>query len=466
MSTDQRPDDSTERRNTANFQPKSPAEALEPTRGPVRPVGPRRKRRARKLNPWLRFINTLLTLTAIGLTLFGGGAYWLSTELNREGPLREARNVIVPRGEGAHDIAKRLESDGIIASQQMFVGNYIARYMSSWFGGQSLQLKAGEYEIPAGASLRMVSEILGEGKSTLQRVTIPEGLTSAQIVTRLRNDANLLGEITTVPPEGTLLPDTYKYSRGMTKQQVLDLMQAEQRKLVERLWAARQPDLPLKSIEDAIILASIVEKETGRNDEREKVSAVFVNRLRQNIRLQSDPTILYGLFLGDVSWGRPIYKSEIQQKTAHNTYQIDGLPPTPICNPGKSALEATLNPAKTSDLYFVANGQGGHVFTTNLRDHNAAVAQYRKYEQDLRARQAAAAGLKVTPKPQPVAPAQPAAPVPVPVSASAVAPAPAGPPAVEVQAVQEVAATSPASATTASADTGSVPLPVRKPKRQ
>jgi UPF0755 protein len=462
MSNNRQPDDSTERR-TGGIQPRSPAEALEPTRGPVRPPGPRRRRASRKLNPFLRILNTLLTATTIGLGAFGIGAYWVSSELNKDGPLKEARSFVVPRGEGAHDIAKRLESDGAIASQQMFVGHYIARYVTSWVGGQALQIKAGEYEIPPGASLKLVSEILGEGRSTLQRVTIPEGLTSTQIVARLRADTNLTGEITAVPAEGTLLPDTYKYSRGMTRQQAIELMQGEQRKLVERLWAARQPDLPVKTIEEAITLASIVEKETGRNDERDKVAAVFVNRLRQNIRLQSDPTILYGLFLGEVAWGRPIYKSEIQQKTAHNTYQIEGLPPSPICNPGKSALEATLNPAKTNDLYFVANGQGGHVFTQNLKDHNAAVATWRKVEQDIRAKQAAAAAIgtaKAAPKTAvPTAPAP--APAPEAAPAAAEAPAPGAP----TPSIKEAAPAAPSQTTAATADAGAVPLPVRKPKK-
>jgi UPF0755 protein len=459
MSFRRQSDDNTERR-TGGFLAKSPAEALEPTRGPVRPSGPKRRRAARKLSPFFRVLNTLLTVAAVGLGVFGIGASWISTELNKDGPLKESRNFVVPRGEGAHDIAKRLEADGAIASQQMFVAHYIGRYVTSWVGGQALQIKAGEYEIPPGASLKLVSEILGEGRSTLQRVTIPEGLTSTQIVARLRADPNLTGEITAIPAEGSLLPDTYKYSRGMTRQQVIELMQSEQRKLVERLWAARQPDLPVKSIEEAITLASIVEKETGRNDERDKVAAVFVNRLRQNIRLQSDPTILYGLFLGEVAWGRPIYKSEIQQKTAHNTYQIDGLPPTPICNPGKSALEATLNPAKTTDLYFVANGQGGHVFTTNLKDHNAAVANWRKVEQDIRTRQAAAAAAG-TAKAAPKSNAPAAALVPdAPPSPAEVA-QPAATPALKETAPAPAAA----QATSASADAGAVPLPVRKPKK-
>ena len=418
MSNKRRQDEVTERRAGAALAV-SPAEALEPTRGPQRPAGNRRRREVRRLSPALRAVNALLTLTAVGLGVFGLGAYWLSTEINKDGPLKEGRSFVVPRGEGAHDIAKRLEADGIISSQQMFVTHYLGRTVTGWFGGQALQLKAGEYEVPANASLKSVSEILGEGRSTLLRVTVPEGLTSTQIVQRLRADPNLTGEISAVPPEGTLLPDTYKYSRGMTRQQVIELMQGEQRKLVERLWAARQPDLPFKTPEEAITFASIVEKETGRNDEREKVAAVFVNRLRLNMRLQSDPTILYGLFLGEVAWGRAIYKSEIQQKTAHNTYQIDGLPPTPICNPGKSAIEASLNPAKTGDLYFVANGQGGHVFTQNLKDHNAAVANWRKVEQEIRAKQATAAvgkaALKTNPPtPTPAPPAPVAADVPAP----------------------------------------------------
>ncbi len=461
MSSKRRKEGSTERRTGAAYAV-SPAEALEPTRGPQRPKGNRR-RETRKLSPVLRAINALLTLTAVGLGLFGFAAYWVATEINKDGPLKEARSFVVPRGEGAHDIAKRLEADGIIGSQQMFVTHYLGRIVTGWFGGQALQLKAGEYEVSTGASLKLVSEILGEGRSTLYRVTVPEGLTSTQIVQRLRADQNLTGEITAVPPEGTLLPDTYKYSRGMTRQQLIELMQAEQRKLLDRLWAARQADLPVKTPEEAITLASIVEKETGRNDEREKVAAVFVNRLRQNIRLQSDPTILYGLFLGEVAWGRAIYKSEIQQKTAHNTYQIDGLPPTPICNPGKSALEATLNPAKTGDLYFVANGQGGHVFTQNLKDHNVAVANWRKVEQEIRAKQAAAAAGKMAVKAvqtitTPVPPAaQDAAPgtaaaAPATVDATTAAPA----------AIQQTTAPQ---ATAASADAVSVPLPVRKPKR-
>lgn len=474
--SNRRPDDAVERRQMT-ATPRSPSEALEPSRGPTRRPGIKRRGEARKLSPAFKLINSLLTLIAVVLAAFGSVSYWVVTEISKDGPLKDTRAIVVPKGEGAHDIAKRLEADGIIGNQQMFVAHYIGRYLASLVGGRSLQLKAGEYEIPAGASLRLVSEILGEGKSTLYRVSIPEGLTSAQIVTRLKNDPNLTGDVTAVPAEGSLLPDTYKYSKGMTRQQIIDLMQAEQKKLLDRLWAGRQPTVPLKTPEEAIILASIIEKETGRNDERDRVAAVFVNRLRQNMRLQSDPTILYGLFLGEVAWGRPIYKSEIQQKTAHNTYQIDGLPPTPICNPGKSAIEATLNPAKSSDLYFVANGQGGHVFTQNLKDHNAAVAVWRKTEQEIRARQSATASKSAKAPAEKAATADPTAAAPPGAAQPAEEQAPssaalaaAAEPTAPVAAAARAPASAPViktiNASTAPGETVNVPLPVRKPKRQ
>jgi UPF0755 protein len=197
-------------------------------------------------------------------------------------------------------------------------------------------------------------------------------------------DTGLTGEIVTLPPEGTLLPETFIVQRGASRQAVIEGMQTESRKLMTKMWAQRKKDLPLKSWEEAIILASIVEKETGRNDERAKVAAVFVNRLRQNMRLQSDPTILYGLSGGKVVWNRPIHRSEIAQKTSHNTYQIDGLPPTPICNPGRAAIEAVLNPPDTKDLYFVADGSGGHVFSDSLKEHNANVAKWRAAEKEMK----------------------------------------------------------------------------------
>jgi UPF0755 protein len=220
---------------------------------------------------------------------------------------------------------------------------------------------------------------------------VPEGLTSHQIVERLKADQSLTGDIAAVPPEGSLLPETYAVSRGAPRQSVLDQMQAAQKKLIETAWAERQEGLPVKSPQEALILASIVEKETGRNDERDRVAAVFVNRLRQNMKLQSDPTILYGLFLGKVAWGKPILRSEIQSNTAHNTYVIPSLPPTPICNPGRATIEATLRPAATRELFFVADGKGGHTFAETLKDHNANVVRWRQVEKERAARAGAGA---------------------------------------------------------------------------
>jgi len=251
-------------------------------------------------------------------------------------------------------------------------------------GDKALQLKAGDYEVRAGASVRELVDLISEGKTVTYKVTVPEGLTSQQIVDRLQADPNLSGDITATPAEGGLLPETFVTQRGAARQGVLDSMAAESRKLMERLWVQRKKDLPIKTWDEAVILASIVEKETGRNDERDRVAAVFINRLRQNMRLQSDPTILYGLFGGKVVWGRPIQRTEIGQKTAHNTYQIDGLPPTPICNPGRHSIEAVLQPRESRELYFVADGSGGHAFAATLKDHNANVQKWRLVEKDLK----------------------------------------------------------------------------------
>ena len=224
-------------------------------------------------------------------------------------------------------------------------------------------------------------------------------------IERLRADNNLTGEITQVPAEGTLLPETYRFSKGMARQELIDRMQAEHHKVLAALWEKRQEGLPVQTLEQALILASIIEKETGRSDERDRVAAVFVNRLRKPMRLQSDPTIVYGLVGGQGPLGRAITRPDIDSKTPYNTYQIDGLPPGPICNPGRSAIEATLNPAKTSDLFFVADGSGKHVFTTNLKDHNAAVQNWRKFERDQKAKQQGTQAPVVQPaaEPAPVA---------------------------------------------------------------
>ncbi len=383
--------------------PAPPAVALRPAQN-----APRRASRSamervkadepRKARSVLKLLNTMLTVLVATMVALAGATYYVLSSLDVAGPLEQNRIVAIPRNDGSLAIAERLEREGVVSSRHMFLLSYwlVAR-QSAWAGGKPVQLKAGEYELKQQASLRTVIDTLAEGRTVLMRVTIPEGLTSHQIAERIKADQSLTGDLKDVPPEGTLLPETYSLPRGSSRQAVVDMMQSSQRRVLEQLWAERQEGLPLKSPQEALILASIVEKETGRNDERDRVAAVFVNRLRQNMKLQSDPTILYGLAQGRVQWGKPILRSEIQSNTAHNTYVIPGLPPTPICNPGRAAIEAVLKPAQTKELFFVADGKGGHVFAETLKDHNANVAKWREIEKNIQQQRAAGAAATLAP---------------------------------------------------------------------
>ncbi len=241
------------------------------------------------------------------------------------------------------------------------------------------------------------------------KVTVTEGLTSDQIVQRLREDDVLIGDVKEIPREGSLMPDTYYFERGDTRQSILTRMAKAQTRIVDEIWKSRSPDLPVKSPGEMVTLASIVEKETGKADERPRVASVFVNRLQKHMRLESDPTIVYGLAFGKGTLGRPISRADLNQATPYNTYLIDGLPPGPISNPGKAALEAVANPARGKDLYFVADGTGGHVFADSFEQHVKNVARWRQIEKDARDRLAP----DVTPPAPPathgeIAPADPA----------------------------------------------------------
>jgi UPF0755 protein len=337
----------------------------------------------RRSSGLFRVVSGIFTVLVVCMGLIGGGALLLNSWVNAPGPLATTKSVAIPRGESTHEIAARLEREGAITDRWLFMAGY---YMVRVTGGgeRGVQLKAGDYQIPREASIRAIIDILSEGRTTTVLVTIPEGFTSYQIVERLKANPILTGEITEVPEEGTLLPDTYSVPRGATRQGIIDRMRAEQRKLMDKLWSQRQKDLPVKSWEEAVVLASIVEKETGRNDERERVAAVFMNRLKKNMRLESDPTIRYGIDGGKVDWGQPIMKTERAQKNAHNTYQIFGLPPTPICNPGRAAIAAVLNPASTKDLFFVADGKGSHIFAETADEHYANVKKWRVIEREIR----------------------------------------------------------------------------------
>ncbi len=422
--------------------PRSPAEALEPGRAPRPPRRIRERREPRRMGGFLRVISGLLTFAFLGMSLVAVLSLVLRVNFAQPGPLAHSAVTVIPRGEGVQEIAARLEREGIVSDRRLFVAQYLTQSLHAYFtGSKSVQLQAGEFEFKKEASLADVLDTLAQGKAVLYRLSVPEGLTSQQVVARLRADENLSGEITEVPPEGSLLPDTYRYSRGMARSDIIERMQADQRRFIATVWDKRQPDLPFQTVEQALVLASIVEKETGRADERERVAAVFVNRLRRKMRLQSDPTIIYGIVGGQGSLGRPITRSDINTRTAYNTYQIDGLPPGPIANPGRAAIQAVLNPAKTQDLYFVADGTGGHTFTSNLRDHSAAVQVWRKFEREMRARQAAAGGNTISAGPGVANEAETADPPSV-----TTAPAPADSPATGRQ-------------------SSNVPLPVRKPRR-
>ncbi|HEY4775676.1 MAG TPA: endolytic transglycosylase MltG [Xanthobacteraceae bacterium] len=351
------------------IQLKSPRAALEPERVPM-PT----RRSASARHPMVVAGNAVFTIL-IMLAIAAGAAVMIGkSRFDARGPLAEDKVVIVPRA-GIREVADVLEREGVIDQPWSFV---VTALVMKARGGE---VKAGEYQFPKQASLQEVIGIISEGKVVQHAITIPEGLTSEQIVQRLLEADVLTGNIREVPREGSLLPETYRFPRGTPREQVIQRLQQAQRRLVMETWERRASDLPLKSPEELVTLASIIEKETGRPEERSRVAAVFVNRLKQKMRLQSDPTIIYGLVGGKGSLGRPIMRNEIVQPTPYNTYTIDGLPPGPIANPGRASIEAAANPARTKEVYFVADGNGGHAFAENLDQHQKNVAKLRELEQ-------------------------------------------------------------------------------------
>jgi len=353
--------------------PKSPSEALRPERVPE---PPKRSKNAR--SQVVLFLNFIMTLAVLVCVVAIIGFYYATSTYRNPGPLQTNTNFIVRNGAGLTEIASNLERNAIISDARIF------RYLTATHLSEGESLKAGEYEIKARASMNEIMELLKSGKSILYSVSFPEGLTVRQMFNRMLEDPVLEGDLpAALPTEGSLRPDTYKFSRGTKRSEIIEQMAAAQQKLVDQIWDKRDSLLPLRSKEEFVTLASIVEKETGVADERAHVASVFLNRLDKGMRLQSDPTIIYGLFGGDGKPAdRPIYQSDVKRDTPYNTYVIKGLPPTPIANPGKDALEAVANPWKSQDLYFVADGTGGHVFAATLEEHNANVKRWRKLEAD------------------------------------------------------------------------------------
>ncbi len=306
----------------------------------------------------------------IGL-LCGGVGFWGYSKFVEPGPLKSDIVVVVPRGAGVDAIAKMLSDKLIIDEATTFkIG---ARIIAA---KQTLQ--AGEFAFPRGVSQRAILKILQSGKTVIRRLTVAEGLSTPDILDRLANTEGMSGNITLRPGEGDLLPETYHFSFGDSRDDMVRRMSQAMETALNELWRRRAPGLPLASPAEALIMASIIEKETARADERARVAGVFINRLRKGMRLQSDPTVGFGITRGKRPLGRPLSRADLNARTPYNTYQIKGLPPGPISNPGRATIEATLNPAETGELYFVADGKGGHAFARTLADHNKNVARWRK----------------------------------------------------------------------------------------
>lgn len=316
--------------------------------------------------------NAITLVIAIGVLIAGLAAYGVQT-WRAAGPLAAERVIVVPRGATLDRMAERLEREGVISSAALFrIG---ARYE-----GRAEGLRFGEYRAPAGASMAEVLELLVSGRPVQYAITVPEGLTSWEVVELLRASDVLEGEIETTPAEGSLAPETYSVTRGESRAAVIERMRRLQERTLAEAWEARDPDIPIATPEEALVLASIIEKETGVAAERARVSAVFHNRLRRGMRIQSDPTIIYGITKGQGPLDRALTRRDINEPTPWNTYVIDALPPTPIANPGRESIFAAVQPAESEELYFVADGTGGHVFAESLAEHNRNVAAWRAIE--------------------------------------------------------------------------------------
>jgi UPF0755 protein len=327
-----------------------------------------------------RLLAVLLLFLLLAAGAAGLGYRWLLARLDAPGPLAAETVVVIPRGASSATIAERLAATGVIPDQRLFM-------LGLALDGDGPALRAGEFAFPAGASIRQAIDILRTARPVQRRLTVPEGLTVAQVVALIEAAEGLTGTIDAAPAEGTLLPETWAYSWGETRASILRRMTEAMDRTLAEAWAARLPDLPLASPREALILASIVEKETGVAEERGKVAGVFVNRLRRGMPLQSDPTVIYAVTGGTGMLDRPISRADLETDHPVNTYRNRGLPPLPIASPGRASLMAAVRPERTDALYFVADGSGGHVFSRTLEEHNRAVARWRQIERERGQRQ-------------------------------------------------------------------------------
>ncbi|RIJ15666.1 endolytic transglycosylase MltG [Henriciella mobilis] len=334
-----------------------------------------------------KFLFALVFVAAVlGVAAIAGGWLWLQSEVAKPGPSLEEAVFEVEPGEHLGSVAQRLEEQGLISDERTL-------RLHARLEGQQTAIKVGEYAVPPRASVATILSLLVAGDVIQYRITIPEGLTTAQILRLVEGNSDLEGDMPDREiGEGTLLPDTYIFSADTTRVQMIERMEKAQDDLLAELWPDRQEDIPIDTPEEALILASVVEKETGIASERGLVAGLFTERLRRGMRLESDPTVIYGVSKGEPLFNnagqrRTLYRSELNRKTDWNTYQIDGLPKTPICNPGRDAIAAVLNPPETNYIFFVADGKGGHLFAETLAEHNRNVAAYRAYEREEIARE-------------------------------------------------------------------------------
>lgn len=323
-----------------------------------------------------RALLVLFFIALAGLAAGGGGFFYVQGMARAPGGNAQPVRLLIEPGLGVSAIAYRLKRADVVAEPLVF--RLWARYTKA-----HTKLRAGEYDLPAHASVETALNILKSGKTVVRKLTVAEGLSSLEALMVVQDGEGLKGEITDIPDEGWLMPDTYHYSWGDSRNELIGRMADAMGDVLARLWAERPADFILTSAKDVLILASIVEKETGVASERPEIAGVFLNRLKKGMRLQSDPTVVYALTDGAGALGRALTRDDLKVDSPFNTYRIKGLPPAPIANPGRASLRAVIHPAKTDALYFVADGTGGHVFAKTLKEHNRNVRKWRKIKRTL-----------------------------------------------------------------------------------